>query len=70
MLTDEDGYAAMIEAGDAPLWDESDPKTWVPYGWRIKDPSKWVDYAEQASQHGLDKIKSLHAQDDEEKDAK
>ena len=38
--TDEDGYAAMLEEGDAPLWDETDPKTWAPYGWQIKGESK------------------------------
>ena len=57
----------MIEEGNTPLWDENDPKTWVPFGWRIKDPSKWVDYAEQATQHGLGEIKSPTKPDDEEK---
>eukprot|EP00959_Pyramimonas_sp_CCMP1952_P198443 4151020-Pyramimonas_sp.AAC.1 len=30
-------------------WDKDDEKTWVPYGWQIKDPKGWIDYANAAT---------------------
>ena len=33
-------------------WDESDPATWIPYGWRPHDTQKWCRYARLATEEG------------------
>ena len=33
-------------------WDEADPATWIPYGWRPHDTQKWCRYARMATEEG------------------
>ena len=33
-------------------WDEKDPSTWIPYGWKPTDEDKWCEYAIQATEVG------------------
>lgn len=37
-------------------WDPDDEKTWVPYGWLVKDTKGWMDYTTDATkkEHGLE----------------
>ena len=37
-------------------WDPDDEKTWVPYGWHVKNPQGWIDYTTEATktENGLE----------------
>ena len=33
-------------------WDEADPASWIPYGWKPRDTQKWCRYARMATEEG------------------
>ena len=47
-----DAISKLPEDHPKSWWDEEDPATWIPHGWKPNDTQKWCRYARMATEEG------------------